>query len=248
MKAKLLTIATMAALLLAVTTTGNSQNEDAPCLPQEHGLLEHQSAMCGITQTTQLVAGWNWFSVAIEMDYPTAALAMLEDALGTNGVQIKARNGKYTEYDDEDEEWFGTLTSLTNEDMYLIEMSAACTVELQGAPANPANHPISIVPGWNWIGFPSGRNLDVETAFANFNAEEDDQLKSRNNGYTDFDGDEWFGTLSTLVPGQGYMYWSEGTGTKTLIISTGAKGRRAYPNFGNLPKPQLKEVTPTDGD
>ena len=237
----------MTALMLAVTTTGNSQNEDAPCLPQSHGLEDHQSAMCGITQTVVLTQGWNWFSLAIETsDYPTAALAMLEEALGGNALQIKARNG-YVEYDDEEEEWEGNLTQLINENMYLIQIVTPCTIELQGAPANPANHPITIVHGWNWIGFPCARNVDVEDALAGFDAEEDDQLKSRN-GFTLFDGEEWDGSLLTLVPGQGYMYWSEGTGSKTLTYQTGAKGRRAYPNFGNLPKPQLKEVTPTDGD
>ena len=177
-----------------------------------------------IEQTVQLVQGWNWFSLFVEMD-PTEALSMLEQGLGTHGLMIKARNGGYVEYDDEDNAWFGTLTQLTNENMYMIQMATACTVELQGIPAHPANHGITINPGWNWIGFPCNEEVSVMDAFASFAAEEDDRLKSRE-AYTEFDGDEWFGTLTTLVPGQGYMYWSESSETKTLIIQTGAKGHR----------------------
>ena len=63
----------------------------------------------------------------------------------------------------------------------------------------------------------------------------------------EFDGEEWFGDFETLVPGQGYMYYSNSTEPKTLIISTGAKMHRAYPNFGKLPK-QVKKATPTNGN
>ena len=242
MKTKLLTIATMVALMLTATTKGQAQT---PCLPQMHGLTEHQSALCGITQTIALATGWNWFSLPIEAENPTAALLMLEEALGGNALQIKARTGQYTEYDDE--EWFGTLTGITNENMYMIEMANAYTIELQGMPANPATYEISIAPGWNWIGFPSAVEMSVADAFADFEAEEDDELKGRIDGSTFFDGDEWFGGLTTLTPGQGYMYNSVSSETKTLVISTGAKTRRAYPNFGKITKQPI-EVIPTEGD
>ncbi|MBO7618771.1 MAG: leucine-rich repeat protein [Bacteroidales bacterium] len=174
-----------------------------------------------VTQTIELAEGWNWFSLSIEAD-PTTALQMLEEALGVHAEQIKARNGQYAEYDDEEEEWFGNLAGLTSENMYMINIITPCTIELQGPPANPANHPISIVPGWNWIGFPSAVSMSVANAFADFEAEEDDELKGRG-PYTIFDGDEWFGGLTTLQPGQGYMYYSNSSETKTLVFPSGAK-------------------------
>ena len=172
-----------------------------------------------------LNAGWNWFSAYIDVDNHEETLQMLEESLGTHGLMIKARNGGYVEYDDEDNAWFGTLTQLTNENMYMIRMATACMVELQGIPANPASHAITINPGWNWIGFPCNEEVNVMDAFASFAAEEDDRLKSRE-AYTEFDGDGWFGTLTMLVPGQGYMYFSNSSETKTLIIQAGAKGHR----------------------
>ena len=104
-------------------------------------------------------------------------------------------------------------------------MGAPCTVELQGMPANPVNHVITINPGWNWIGFPSPEPMDIVEAFAGFEAEEEDQIMSQN-GMTEFDGEEWFGDLETLEPGQGLMYFSNSTETKTLIYQTGRKQGR----------------------
>ena len=240
MKTKLLTIATLAVLMLTATIKGQAQT---PCLPQEHGLTTHQSAMCGVTQSIALTSGWNWFSLPIETDNPEEALLLLEGALGDHALQIKARNA-FVNYDDE--EWDGNLDEISNESMYMIQMAEAYTIELQGTPANPATHTIYIAPGWNWIGFPSTVAIDVEDALADFEAEEGDQLKGRST-FATFEDEEWDGGLTTLQPGQGYMYYFNGSETKPLIISTGAKARRAYPNFGKITKQPIKLI-PMEGE
>ena len=189
--------------------------------------------------------GWNWFSTYIEVDDPVAMLDMLKAGLGNNATEIQSFNNN-TEFDGE--EWFGGLDDIgiSNEQMYMILVDSDCTVELSGIPANPANHEIAINPGWNWIGFPCAMELNVSDALANFQAEEEDMIQI-SESMIEFDGEEWFGDFETLVPGQGYMYYSNSTEPKTLIISTGAKMHRAYPNFGKLPK-QVKKATPTNGN
>ncbi|MBO7618766.1 MAG: hypothetical protein J6T22_16395 [Bacteroidales bacterium] len=166
-------------------------------------------------------AGWNWFSLPVELD-PATALQILEETLGDDAEQIKARTGQYAEYDDEEEMWFGNLTGIESENMYMIYVANDCTIALEGLPANPVNHEITINPGWNWIGFPSAMEMNVADVFANFEAEENDELKGRGS-YTTFDGEVWFGGLTTLQPGQGYMYYSNSTETKTLVFSINAK-------------------------
>lgn len=189
--------------------------------------------------------GWNWFSTYIEVDDPVAMLDMLKAGLGNNATEIQSFNNN-TEFDGE--EWFGGLDDIgiSNEQMYMILVDSDCTVELSGIPANPANHEIAINPGWNWIGFPCAMELNVSDALANFQAEEEDMIQI-SESMIEFDGEEWFGDFETLVPGQGYMYYSNSIEPKTLIISTGAKMHRAYPNFGKLPK-QVKKATPTNGN
>ncbi len=175
-------------------------------------------------QTIALSQGWNWVSLSVEAGDPVELLQMLETALVDNAVQIQSFDDN-TEFDGE--EWFGGLddTGISNAQMYMIEVVNDCTVELQGTPANPADYEIYIEPGqWNWIGFPCTVELGIAEALANFEPEEADQIQA-GNIMTEFDGEEWFGDFETLVPGQGYMYYSNSSELKILVFSTTAKGK-----------------------
>ena len=171
-----------------------------------------------VTQTISLAEGWNWFSTYIEITNPIEILQMLEEALGDNGLQIKNDNIS-TEYDSE-WGWFGDLDEVgfTNEEMIMIKTVAACTLELQGTPTNPAIHPITINPGWNWIGYPCAEEMTLEEAFSNFTPEVNDKVKN-SEGTSEYDAEwGWFGDVETLVPGQGLMYYSASTVPKTLVF------------------------------
>ena len=230
MKTKLLSIAMMVALILAAITRGQAQEYDGPCLPPTHGLDDHQSAFCGstVTQTIALSAGWNWFSVYVEGD-AVELIQAIENGLGDKGITIKASEISTDYYDDFG--WFGELDALgiVNEQMYLINVTESCTIELQGTPANPANHTITINPGWNWIGFPCAEAVSVAVALGGFEAVEGDVLKS-NETSTDYYGEDfgWFGELQTLEPGQGYLYKYNGTTPKSLVFSTTAGGKSVF--------------------
>ena len=193
-----------------------------PCLPQSHGLVAHQSATCSVTQTIALSAGWNWFSTYLEVEDAIEMLQAIEASLGENGIEI--RNSQVnTEYDSE-WGWWGDLDEegIVNEQMYKIRVNVPCTLTMEGIPANPADHPITIRKGWNWIGFPSAEAISLEDAFAGF-AQEGDRI--RNSGaQIEYDPDwGWFGDFETLVPGQGYMYYSASSVPRTLVFPAGAK-------------------------
>ena len=168
-------------------------------------------------QIVHLTQGYNWISLYVEVADPIAMLQMVETGLGGNGLVIKnSQTG--TEYDEE-WGWFGDLDEIgmTNEQMYKIQVSAPCTLNLEGTPANPASHPITIVPGWNWIGFPSTEAMSLDDAFAGF-AQEGDKIR---NSVTEIDYDPewgWFGDFETLEPGQGYMYYSASNTPRTLVF------------------------------
>jgi uncharacterized repeat protein (TIGR02543 family) len=169
------------------------------------------------TQTVTLSAGWNWFSSYIEVENPVAMLQAIETSLGENGVEIRNSHTN-TEYDSE-WGWWGDLDEegIVNEQMYKILVSSPCTITLEGTPANPAEHPITINPGWNWIGFPSETQISLEVAFDGF-AQEGDRI--RNSGtQIEYDPDwGWFGDFETLEAGQGYMYYSASSTPRTLVF------------------------------
>ena len=178
---------------------------------------------CTQSQTINLSADWNWFSTYIEPTNPIEMLQTLEEALGENGLQIKS-NSLSTEYDSV-WGWFGDLeeVGITVGEMLMIETSAECTFELQGEQANPANHPITITPGWNWIGYPCAVEMTLEEAFSNFIPEAGDQIKN-SEGSSEYDSEwGWFGNVETLMPGQGFMYYSSSAMAKTLVFQVGRK-------------------------
>ena len=105
--------------------------------------------------------------------------------------------------------------------MYKIQVAAACEITLEGMPVNPAEHPVTITNGINWIAFPLNANMTLTEAFAGF-AVSGDMVRSQSDGSATYTG-IWRGSLNTLVPGQGYIYKSAATGTRTFTFPIVAK-------------------------
>ncbi|MBO7083963.1 MAG: hypothetical protein J6W30_08970, partial [Bacteroidales bacterium] len=201
----------------APETVGEAQNDLRVALPT-HNLIGNQDASNGtVTQTIELVEGWNWVSTYIEAEDPVALLQMLEAALGENASQISSSE-LFTENDGGD--WWGDLDEegVTNEQMFMILVETPCTIELEGMPANPADHAITINPGWNWIGFPCDHEMTIEEALGGFDAEDGDTF-ANSDFFTEFEDGEWFGDVETLLPGQGFMYFSNSDEVKTLVFT-----------------------------
>ena len=181
-----------------------------------------------ITQTTQLSAGWNWFSYYVDTD-----LAELETALGENGVQINSKTDGFVAYNQQ-HGWSGNLSSITESQMYMINVGASHDLELSGELVGPTS--ITLHQGWNWIGFPMSEAVSVTYALAGFDAKPGDQIKSKDNGFASYNSQYgWGGALSTLNPGEGYMYQSNNSETTELFYSAGTRG-------------ELKANVTTDGN
>lgn len=199
-------------------------------------------------QNQTMAAGWTWWSTPIEFPNNTA-LQTLESALGTSGVRIQSMSNGYVdriEYGG-NSVWFGTLQSIVNEQMYMVKANASCDISLSGPIAVASQHPITINPGMNWIGFTSSQNLSVSTALSGFAAEANDQIKSSGSGFSTYvvygSNAMWFGTLNTLEVGQGYMYMSNSSESKSLVYQTG-RNESLEPNItskGNFFEPEHGE-------
>lgn len=178
------------------------------------------------TQHNALPSGWSWWSTYIEQD-DMEGLTMLEGSLGGAGLRIQSKGSGYVDYFEYNGTgyWYGTLNAVSNEQMYMIHTSAACSATMTGGVSTFAGHPITITPGWNWIGFPSTSSIGLGDALGGFTPEANDQVKSKSGGYSTYvvygNSALWYGTLNTLEPGQGYMYKSNATGNKTLVYESG---------------------------
>ena len=181
-------------------------------------------------QTYELAPGFNWFSTYIETN-GIDALGMIENSIGDKGQRILSQT-EYTENYGYPYGWWGSLESVNNESMYRIVMSQSGTVELLGAIADPAEHPITISKGFNHIGLISSTPITLVDAFANLQKTDQDMLKTQT-AYTTYwaDFDFWWGSIEEtdlLMPGQGLTYQSQNNNpvTFTYPSASSSKGTR----------------------
>ena len=171
-----------------------------------------------VTQTIALVAGVNWISVNVETDLDALKAALV--ATGNAPITIQSKDNGLTTYNGT--RWRGTLNTLDVNQMYMVTVDAACEITLEGMPINPEEHPITIHNGANWIAFPLAQSMALSNAFAGFNAASGDVVNSKNSGLSTYNGTRWRGQLTTLVPGEGYIYNSTAAEDKTLVFPSSA--------------------------
>ena len=171
------------------------------------------------TQTIALSQGWNWFSTYVDITLEDIKAALVAAVPGTS-ITMKSRT-QNTAYNPRTNRWMGTLNTLDVTQMYMIFINTGCEITLTGMPINPAEHPVTIQSGSNWIAFPLSENMTVSDAFAGF-AVNGDKVKSRNNN-TQYLRGLWRGLLTTLVPCQGYIYISNTQETRTFTFPISTK-------------------------
>lgn len=157
-------------------------------------------------QTFALEQGWNWWSSYIDLE--GTGLTQLEESLGEHGLYIKSQNNGFVGKDEED--WYGTLRGLHNQNMYMIQTNAPVQLTMSGVCVNASQLEMNTVVGWNWIGYPLTSAQSVDNALTQLDANDGDVLKTMNK-MSVFDVDGWYGSLRNMNPGQGYMFYSEQT-------------------------------------
>ena len=105
--------------------------------------------------------------------------------------------------------------------MYKIKVIAPCEVTFEGLPINPAEHPLSILNGVNWIGFPLNSSMTLSNAFAGF-AINGDRIRSQTNNAL-YNGIRWQGQLNALEPNKGYIYISNSSEDRNFTFPANAK-------------------------
>ena len=171
-----------------------------------------------IEQTYAISAGWNWMSSYLECS--DELFTALKEGIAANNTSavIKNMDGSVML---QGAGWSGNLAFL-NESMYMMSMPNATEVTLTAAPADPAEHPITLAPGWNWIGFVSANDMTVSEALANITPTNGDVIKNMD-GVTSFTGGSWQGSLPNLEAGNGYMYYNKAASNVTLVYPASAK-------------------------
>lgn len=182
------------------------------------------------TTKLQLAAGWNWIS-----QNQNAALSA--ETLKPKAQRIVSQTEEL--YKDARLGWSGDLTELQPTEMYKVQMSSTANVQLSGLLYNASFRTVPLRKGWNWMGYPVAKTMTPTEALAKLEAEEDDALIGQD-GMAQYSGGQWTGTLTTLQPGQGYMYRS--ASDKELFLNATAQAS-SRSNFAQsiVPNPPTPE-------
>jgi hypothetical protein len=170
------------------------------------------------TNSVELVNGWRWVSFNLS----NANVKNINDLFGeikpVTGDIIKGQ----TLFDTYESAmgWTGSLSlsgGVKPQEMYMVKMSKSETLTFTGAKINPAEVPILLKSGWNWIGFVPQVNIEVKDAFMYLTPNQGDIIKSQS-AFAMYDvSTGWIGNLNFLTSGKGYMYKNTKFTTETLI-------------------------------
>jgi hypothetical protein len=176
-----------------------------------------------ISRKIPLNAGWTWVSLPLKSN-KLATSNLLMTSITPNNGDISTGITNYDQYD-VGAGWLGNISQnggYYNNQTYKIKKAVADTLIHIGARLNPDSiqAQISVVPGWNWIGFISNKNVGVAEALGNYTATTGDLIKSQYEFayYDNLIG--WTGSLTFMKPTLGYMLKSTGTSTFSYPLSS----------------------------
>lgn len=160
-------------------------------------------------------AGWKWTSFyagGVSWNSP-------EYELGNVVEEIRSEDALL--HNDPEYGYFGDLNRLESGTCYKIKVKEEepglldLRIMYTGAYEDMQTHR-QIVPMWNWLGNPYQYDHDINSVFStedsnanNFNV--GDRIVSKDNGFAEYNGEKWTGTLTTLHAGLGYMYFNAGS-------------------------------------
>ncbi|HBE43324.1 MAG TPA: hypothetical protein DDW27_19410 [Bacteroidales bacterium] len=145
-------------------------------------------------------AGWSWFSVNTLLD--DMSLNSVLSSGFTDGDYIK--NQTTFSFYSASSGWVGSMFTIDPADLYIIRVQNTAGINFCGIPVEVNSTPISLVEGWNWIGYTPSFPLPIGDALGSISSVEGDYIKNQIL-FAEYYSTGWFGSLTQLSPGEGYM-------------------------------------------
>ena len=177
--------------------------------------VEVASSNVLIGQRYMQKAGWKWASLYggdVSWNSP-------EYELGNVVEEIRSEDALL--HNDPEYGYFGDINRLESGTCYKIKVKEEepglldLRIMYTGAYEDMQTHR-QIVPMWNWLGNPYQYDHDINSVFSTEDAYANkfnvgDRIVSKDNGFAEYNGEKWTGTLTTLRAGLGYMYFNAGS-------------------------------------
>ena len=178
--------------------------------------VEVATSHVNIGQRYMQKAGWKWtsfYASSVRSNSP-------EYELGNVVEEIRSEDALL--HNDPEYGYFGDINSLESGTCYKIKVKEEepglldLRIMYTGAYEDMQTHR-QIVPMWNWLGNPYQYDHDINSVFVKeeninvFNV--GDRIVSKDDGFAEYNGEKWTGTLTTLHAGLGYMYFNAASDT-----------------------------------
>lgn len=164
-----------------------------------------------VEQNVVMHEGWNWLSLYVRPDHNSVA-----DVFGDNFQRVDLIKDQKSSYE---VGWGGDLKAMVETSMYKVKVNdAKDNFVFVGKQIKTEDVAITLKPQWTWIGYPSTTVMSVTEALAGANPLNGDVVKSQTE-FSMYDNNAWIGTLSTLNPSQGYLYFSSVKDQTTKLFS-----------------------------
>ncbi|MBC7694832.1 MAG: T9SS type A sorting domain-containing protein [Burkholderiales bacterium] len=170
-----------------------------------------------------LNGGWTWISLPLK-SAKLRTSNLLMNSLNPSTGDIVLSTSDFDQYDS-GLGWLGNISQgpgFYNNQSYKIKTANIDTLVHIGTRINPdsAIAAINVVPGWNWIGYVSTKNVAIAEALGNYNAATGDLIKSQYEfAYYD-NAMGWTGSLTHMKPTMGYMLKSAANSTFYYPLSS----------------------------
>lgn len=184
--------------------------------------VEVASSHVGIGQRYMQKAGWKWtslYSGGVSWNSP-------EYELGNVVEEIRSEDALL--HNDPEYGYFGDIYSLETGECYKIKVKEEepglldLRIMYTGSYEDMRTYR-QIVPMWNWLGNPYQYDHDINSVFSTEDANANkfnvgDRIVSKDNGFAEYNGEKWTGTLTTLHAGLGYMYFNAASDTINMEL------------------------------
>lgn len=182
---------------------------------------EVATSFVSIGQRYMQKAGWKWTSFyggRVGWNSP-------EIELGNVVEEIRSEDALL--HNDPEYGYFGDLNWLETGECYKIKVKeeepGLLNLRIYPGGYEDMRPYRQIVPMWNWLGNPYQYDHDINSVFSTEDANANkfnvgDRIVSKDNGFAEYNGEKWTGTLTTLHAGLGYMYFNAASDTINMEL------------------------------
>lgn len=176
--------------------------------------VEVATSYVGIGQRYMQKAGWKWTS------FYAGGVSWNSPEIELGNVVEEIRSEDALLHNDPEYGYFGDINRLEPGTCYKIKVKeeepGLLNLRIYPGGYEDMRTHRQIVPMWNWLGNPYQYDHDINSVFSTedtyankFNV--GDRIVSKDNGFAEYNGEKWTGTLTTLHAGLGYMYFNAGS-------------------------------------